>query len=415
MAEAFLMSQSGGGDKILGTTTVNARSTSSFEEGELVAVFAENNFSNTTQKLNSSGLNNVDVVVQTSPKGEKFFGLTGNYVRRYSVGNDSTLNFENSSYTFSGANTFGVSNSGQRAFVGSATSTNFNAYMLTVDNFVFKTGEVSNPAFAGVLCGEFSDNDKFFVTGGTSTTSSKLTHYRLEGNTLQYYTAPFNIPGDVKSVSFTTDNKYLLVGHEGGPYLTIYEINGNNFTKVADSVILPTGKVNAIKTMEHSKKVITGHDNAPFLSTFSRVNGVLVKIPDVSNSPITTPVTDVSVSPCGSEFLVKQQGNETTLYRFRFEGDTLIYIGAIQSTGAIVRPIYSNDGKHIFATKSVAPLGVQTFTADSNNSLYKVVKYDGDQSLLEKKGFVSLGYMLGDANFENNNTGAKVKVKLLPI
>ena len=59
--------------------------------------------------------------------------------------------------------------------------------------------------------------------------------YEINNNTNQFTllenTIPDNLPGNVRSVEFSTCGSHILIGHENSPFLTKYSRNGNVFEK----------------------------------------------------------------------------------------------------------------------------------------------------------------------------------------
>jgi len=79
----------------------------------------------------------------------------------------------------------------------------------------------------------------FFMSVAHST-SPFVTIYDQDGDTFTKLANPASLPaGDGQGVAFSADGVYMSVAHSTSPFVTIYKRDGDTFTKLADPSTLP--------------------------------------------------------------------------------------------------------------------------------------------------------------------------------
>lgn len=81
----------------------------------------------------------------------------------------------------------------------------------------------------------------------THTTSPFVTIYKISGDIFTKLANPTTLPtGNGTCCDFSNDGNYLAVGHYTTPYVTIYKRAGDVFTKLANPAIVPNGTTRGV-------------------------------------------------------------------------------------------------------------------------------------------------------------------------
>lgn len=175
------------------------------------------------------------------------------------------------------------------------------------DNILTKTATpAQTPSAVGSGCA-YSPDGKFLIVCAGRDDNSVIFIYRREGDSLISITHSITGLKNVSSCQFSHDSRYLLLCHTSSPYMSVYKIEGETFTKLANPATLPSGEGRRCKFSKDSKQILMASaDASPLLSIYSLENDVLTKlatnkitpIPSASYNILSIDWTDTYIACC---------------------------------------------------------------------------------------------------------------------
>ena len=170
--------------------------------------------------------------------------------------------------------------------------------------------------------------------------------------------------------------KYLAVAHNSQPSVTTYGVDVDDFNKLADPSVLPTGVGNAVAFSPDGTYMVVGHNTSPFITIYKREGDTLTKLANPSGLP-THWAHSVAFSPDGTHMAVGHEGAPyITIYKR--SGDTFTKLAnpsALPPGYAVYGVSFSPDGTHMVVSHDVSPFitiykrSGDTFTKLANPSV----------------------------------------------
>lgn len=210
--------------------------------------------------------------------------------------------------------TYGVAFSGDGNYLAVAYDLYpcLSIYKRDGDTFKKLAVPSSVPGITG-LCVAFSP-DSVYLAAGCSQDNAALLVYKRDGDSFIKLELGYSM-SSVKGVTFSPDGKFLAVAHGLSPFVTIFERNGDGFTKLANPAILPGGGGRGVAFSPDSLCLAVAHQDAPFLTIYQRDGNKFVKGPNPSVLP-TAHAYGVAFSKDGLHLAVAHGGTPgLTLYR----------------------------------------------------------------------------------------------------
>lgn len=139
---------------------------------------------------------------------------------------------------------------------------------------LFNPLPLPDSAANGIAC---SPDGKFLAI---ATTDMPFIHiYKRDGETFTKLSAPSdtipgtNSTGQGKCVAFSADGKYLAVGHALTPFITIYKINGDTFTKINPFDNLANAAAVCLKFSPDFQYLAAGTGTSPYVFVWKIFSG----------------------------------------------------------------------------------------------------------------------------------------------
>ena len=149
--------------------------------------------------------------------------------------------------------------------------------------------------------------------------------------------------------------KYLAVAHTTTPSVTTYVADVDQFTKLANPSVLPTGVGNAVAFSPDGTHMAVGHKTSPFITIYKREGDTFTKL---ANPSVLPPywAHSIAFSPDGTHMAV---GHEVAPYItiYKREGDTFTKLAnpSVLPTGTGRGVAFSPDGVHMAVVNDVLP------------------------------------------------------------
>ena len=187
----------------------------------------------------------------------------------------------------------------------------------------------------------------FVAASNASVTSPFIYFYRLIGDSFYKLPDPVQPPNAVLQARFSPNNEFCATGHLNSPFVTIYQVNGNTFTKVANPNVLPPNTVYSMGWSPDSTYLAVGHSSGDRLTIYERDGTTFTKITGTPDISVTTAflVTGAQWSPDGG-YLAVSYDDPPYLSIYRQVGTTFTEV----YTGVGSRPetiVWSPDGKFL--------------------------------------------------------------------
>lgn len=83
--------------------------------------------------------------------------------------------------------------------------------------------------------------------------------------------------GAANCITWSPNSEYLLVGHANSPYMTIYSVSGQKFTKIADPVSLPVGPVTGASWNWTKQFLAVTSGTTPYIQVYQTASALSTK------------------------------------------------------------------------------------------------------------------------------------------
>lgn len=202
----------------------------------------------------------------------------------------------------------------------------------------------------------FSPCGEFLAVGHNTTPFISI--YQRNGTEFTKLANPATLPGGmVTGLTWSPSGEYLMCANEIATYICVYQRVGKTFTKLANPATLPTGAPNACAISPNGEFYAIAHDVSPYITIYQRTSAtVLTKIanPDVLPTGLAV---GCSFSRCG-RFLSVAHAIAPYLTIYERVGSTFVKLANVSPplTGQPAAPTWSIDSKYLIIGKSGEPV-----------------------------------------------------------
>jgi len=106
--------------------------------------------------------------------------------------------------------------------------------------------------------------------------------------------------GTANGIAFSRDGNYVAVAHKNAPYLTVYSVSGDTYTKLADPSVIPGGECFDVDISDDGTYIAVAGGSAPRYMVYKRSGSTLTKLPDLPDLPGTGSSFSVGISGDGT-------------------------------------------------------------------------------------------------------------------
>jgi WD40 repeat protein len=173
----------------------------------------------------------------------------------------------------------------------------------------------------------------------------------------------------IQALSFSPDGKFLAINsaNGGSPFLLIYQISGQTFTKLANPSLLPTNGVMSLCFSTDSQYLVCGQTG--------NTTSLTATIYKISGSTFTKITFNVNLGPCRScdfspdmNYMVLGIYAKTMPYIYKRNGDTFTKLyGDVSGTGYVYESVkFSPDGIYLaYTTEGTSKLIIMKRSGDT--------------------------------------------------
>ena len=174
------------------------------------------------------------------------------------------------------------------------------------------------PAYAMISLA-FSPDDQYLFVGSNGGYNNNLYALKRDGDDFARIAFP-NVPGNVNSISFSSNGEYVGLAHGASPWFSLFNIgSGDTFTKLPDPAILPgAGSPNVCAISGDATHCAVVSNASPRLIIYQRSGTTLTALAAPDILPQYTPRT-CTISNDGAYLLVVDNGDG---YVYKRSGDT---------------------------------------------------------------------------------------------
>lgn len=196
------------------------------------------------------------------------------------VGRNTTTPNENTSFVLSQALAYRDSANSSAVLLGAPVIYQWSTTPTTLSN----PSELP-PSGASV---NWSPDGKYVAIGHN--TSPFITIYERDGDTFTKLANPSSLPPNrPDGLAFSSvTGRFLALANISSPYIVIYERNGNTFTKLDDPGTLPAGPTASVTWSPNEKYLAITHQTSPFVTIYERNGTTFTKLADPSSLPANT-------------------------------------------------------------------------------------------------------------------------------
>lgn len=245
------------------------------------------------------------------------------------------------------------------------------------------------------------------VTFGEPITKGDTVGIRYEGfESMEAMTSPDILPagGGCTATGFSPDSAYLITGHWGSPYITIYKRNGDAFAKLSDPAILPPSTANGVAVSPDGIYLAVAHNSSPYVTIYKRNGDIFTKLSNPSMLPAGSG-RGVAFSPNGA-YLAVTHGGSPYVSVYKRDGDTFTKLStptALPISNSATGAAFSQDGVYLaishwdspyitiykrngdtfskLSNPSILPTGTGYSVTFSPNGIYLAVGHGGNSSI----------------------------------
>ena len=171
-----------------------------------------------------------------------------------------------------------------------------------------------------------------------------------------------------------SDGSTVAIGHENGPFVSLYTRVGDVFTKLSDVAELPGGTVRSVSFSPDGQFFAAAHDFAPYLSLYRRNDdgATFSRMIGVDGNPLKSAGRGVAYSPDGI-FLCVLESARPYITFFKQRGERLLKMGSPTSAlpGVPYGVAFSPDGQMIAIAHAGSPC-ITRFSLTSTSWLQKL-------------------------------------------
>lgn len=188
----------------------------------------------------------------------------------------------------------------------------------------------------------------YYVAGG-GTVSPYVEIYKVAADSYTKLANPDTLPtGGVNGLEFSPNGDYLAVAHATAPYLTIYKRNGDAFTKLSNPATLPTSTCWDIAWDPSSDILYVSSSATPYFLAYSRSGDTFTKIADPSYIP-DTEVRGIHTDSTGNYVAMCPRTSITAnLVVYKRSGTTFTpVVKSLDASGRTLYCDFSPSGEHL--------------------------------------------------------------------
>jgi len=190
-------------------------------------------------------------------------------------------------------------------------------YVYTREGFQFTPKADDLTGMLGSLALGMSADGGFIATGGASTSPYIAIHKKGVDGEYDKLASPMATPptGRIQGCSFTPDGSYLAVAHNTSPYISVYSISGDTFTKVSNPSSLPTDNGQSAKWSPGGTYLAVMFSDSPFLYVYKRSGSSLTKLANPAGTTTKTDARDAAFSADGTFLAASFGSNEVVVWQ----------------------------------------------------------------------------------------------------
>ena len=226
--------------------------------------------------------------------------------------------------------------------------------------------KLSNPADLPTGSGNaisFSSNGSYLAV--VHNDSPGIAVYKRSGDVFNKLTGietlPIAINGDDEeyvsgnAISFSSDDTYLAVAHDGSPYLTVYKRSGDTFTKLT-GITAPAGNCYGISLSSDATYLAVAHYASPFITVYKRSEDTFTKITGITAPTGETLASyDVAFSNDATYLAVAYRASPY-LNVYKRSGDTFTKLTGITALAGQGKGVaFSNDATYLAVAYRASP------------------------------------------------------------
>lgn len=168
-------------------------------------------------------------------------------------------------------------------------------------------------------CVAWSPDGRYLAIGHD--TAPRITIYKRSIETFTKLADPDVLPtGSVYSAEWSSDAQYLAVAMDAAPYITIYKRSGDSLTKLANPASLPTAQAKAVSWSPDGVYLTIGYSASGYLIIYKRSGDVFTKLADPATLP-TGSVNGISWSPSGTYLVIGYSAFPLCMIVYKRSGD----------------------------------------------------------------------------------------------
>ena len=251
-----------------------------------------------------------------------------------------------------------VSPDNKHLVVGSNTFPFFTMYK-NDNGKITKLESIIEYPTSAVYCATYSNDGKYLLVGVTATPF--IYAYKRDGdkytrlNKSVFSELPAS-SGVTRSISFTSDDKYILVGYY--PKFMIYKRSGDTFTKLPDPTggDMPTNGVFGSKISPDATHLLIGPATSPYIFTYKKDLDETWFKADMFTEPPPGIVYGVDYSPDGSIVALAHSGTPyISLYKRAGDSYTKLPNPSMLPVGNATGCEFSKNGDYLAVSHNTSP------------------------------------------------------------
>lgn len=185
--------------------------------------------------------------------------------------------------------------------------------------------------------------------------SPGITIYDQEGDTFTKLADPASPPTWCREVAFSSDTVYMATAHDLSPYVTIHKRTGDVFDKLANPASLPAGSGTGVAFSPDVAYLAVAHNTSPYVTIYKRDTDTFTKLANPASLP-TGGAKGVDFSPDGT-YLAVAHATAPFLTIYKRSGDTFTKLAdpATLPTNNANRARFSHDGAYLTVAHDASP------------------------------------------------------------
>ena len=215
----------------------------------------------------------------------------------------------------------------------------------------------------------WSANESLLAIGTATGGTYNIYTFTKSGDTFTFNAGILAGSSNMTTMSFDSTGNYFAAGNQASPFVYIYSISSNTFTKIANPATLPNGAVNSLSWSSNNNLLACAGNLSPFINVYSYsgsgTSTVFTKLVNPNTLPsgnmFGVAFNNTSTGAINTLSLAMTGGSQALVYNLNLAGASTTFVNTttLSSPTAGYDITWNSDGTSVFYTGGAGTAGAQ--------------------------------------------------------